>query len=266
MPRYWTLGHRLPSLLSGYLFGHRHKFEFSHKENDPDWQEWQDFYMNFYQGTQKQGIGKKVNDAGYRILRRVDLTGKRVLELGPGILPHRKFWNGKPLDYTVIDIKQEFLNDAVQVLQASHIPARSHLSTSVELPLENAEFDVILGFYCFEHFWPLSSYIAELKRTLRPGGIVVGAIPTEGGLAWGTGRLLTSRPFIKRHSTLDFNKIICWEHPNFAETILRELQSAFEPRLVRFWPLDLPLVDLNLIISFIYRKESPGEAIDHKDS
>jgi hypothetical protein len=77
--KYWSIGHRLPTLLANPLFGDREQFGLEIQEDDPDWLAWQAFYLNFYQNTQKQGLGKVVNDAGYRILQQVDLTGKTVL-------------------------------------------------------------------------------------------------------------------------------------------------------------------------------------------
>ena len=105
-----------------------------------------------------------------------------------------------------------------------------------------------------EHLHPLSDYLGEFFRVLRPGGLLVGAIPCEGGLAWGGGRLLTTRRYIRKHSGINPDKIICWEHPNYAEHILQSLACRFEPLRVRFWPLKVPLVDCNLICSFLYRK------------
>ncbi len=253
--RYWSLGHRLPAFLAIPLFGDRQRFGLKIQEHDPDWLEWQTFYQDFYQNTQKQGLGKIVNDAGYEILRQVDMNGRKILEVGPGNLPHRRFWNGIPDHYSVLDIKQEFIDQSLQVLAQESIPSTSHLSSSSVLPLKDASVDLIISFYSLEHMYPLDEYADEFKRILRPGGQLVGGIPCEGGLAWGAGRFLTSRRYIKRNSSINPDKIICWEHPNFAEEILQVLERHFEMNRVQFWPLRLPLIDFNLICSFIAVKE-----------
>ena len=252
--QYRTLGHCLPGRLAIPLFGDRRRFGSEISEDDPDWQEWQSFYISFYQNTQKQGIGKVVNDAGYKILQRVSLDGRHVVELGPGILPHARFWTGTPVHYTAVDVKQEMLDRSMQVLGMKGIPATAYLSTSCELSIEDHQFDTVISFYSLEHLNPLNLYVEEINRVLRPGGILVGAIPAEGGLAWGLGRFLTSRRYIKRNSSINPDKIICWEHPNFAETILGELDRVFDPVLKEFWPLGLPVIDLNLVLKFIYRR------------
>jgi SAM-dependent methyltransferase len=253
---YATLGHRLPALFARPMFGDRFRFGLEIRKDDPDWQEWQKFYLTFYENTQKRGIGKKVNDAGYEILRRVDLTDKQVLEVGPGNLPHRRFWNGTPSHYTVVDISQEFIDRSMKMLKQECVPASSLVSTADDLPLKNESVDVLLSFYSLEHLHPLESYLTQFRRVLRPGGLLVGAIPCEGGLAWGGGRLITSRRYIKNNSGINPDKIICWEHPNYADHILRTLADFFDSVWIRFWPFRVPLVDFNLICGFVYRNRS----------
>jgi len=252
--RHWSLGHRLPAFFASPLFGDRRRFGLEIQEHDPDWVEWQTFIPEFYQQTQKQGLGKIVNDAGYEILHQVDMNGKNVLEVGPGSLPHRRYWNGIPAHYGVLDNKQKFIDQSLQVLAHESIPATSHLSTSSVLPLEDASVDLIISFYTLEHLYPLNEYANEFKRILRPGGQLVGAIPCDGGLAWGAGRFLTSRRYIHKHSSVNPDKIICWEHPNFAEDILQVLECHFEAVRIQFWPLRLPLIDFNLVATFICQK------------
>ena len=67
--------------------------------------------------------------------------------------------------------------------------------------------------------------------------------------------MLTSRRWFKNNTTIDPDKIICWEHPNFADHILDELDQVFQREAVGYWPLSwLPALDLNLVIRLCYRK------------
>lgn len=251
--RYWCFGHKLPSLLANPLFGDRKRFGLKILENDSDWREWLGFSFRFYHDTQKNGLGKIINDAGYKILSQIDLNGKRILEVGPGTIPHRRFWNGKPDSYIVVDIRQEFLDQSLQILKYEGVASTSCLSSADSLPLQDGSIDIILSFYSLEHMYPIDNFMREFRRILRSGGLLVGAIPSEGGLAWGLGRFLTSRRYIKKNSGINPDKIICWEHPNFADHILESLMENFEPVKIEFWPFKFPLVDFNLISSFIYR-------------
>jgi len=252
--KYWSLGNRLPEFLSVPLFGDRQRFGRAIQDSDADWQDWQTFYMDFYENTQKRGVGKLVNDAGYRILRFLDLDGKYVVEIGPGALPHLRFWNGKPGHYAIVDNQHRLLDISGSILESAGVPYSCHLTDAHLLPVQDGQADVVISFYSLEHLYPLQNYLDELKRILRPGGILVGAIPTEGGMAWGLGRFLTTRPYVLKHTSFNLDKIICWEHPNFAEYILRKLDDDFLGVHRGYWPLLFPLIDFNLIISFIYRK------------
>ena len=84
MKHYNSFGHRLPHPLSARLFGDRKQFGTTVVPDEPCWKEWsEEVYQAFYQNTQKQSVGKNVNDAGYRVLEHLDLTGMSVLEVGP---------------------------------------------------------------------------------------------------------------------------------------------------------------------------------------
>jgi len=248
----------LPHALRAPLWGDRERWGLTVREEDPCWKRWQQADLDFYAASQRSGIGTRVNDAGYRVMSSIDLASKRVLEIGPGDIRHVAFWRGRPSEYVIADIREGMLDKAQRKLKAADVPFRSLLMRPAErLPLDDASVDVVVSFYSLEHLYPLRPYVEDICRVLRPGGTFIGAIPAEGGLAWGGGRLLTSRRWFKKHTAIDPDKIICWEHPNFADEILAELDRHLERQRVAFWPLPwLPLLDTNLIIRFNYRK--PG--------
>lgn len=254
---YFTLGHRLPRFLSAPLFGDRARFGVAVQPADPSWREWERIYLDFYYATQKRSAGKLVNDAGYRVMEQVELTGKTVLEVGPGDIQHLARWRGRPECYHIADVQQAMLTRSSERLAAAGIRHSARLLSRddrIVLPYGDAAFDVIVSFYSLEHLYPLEAYLDEMLRVLKPGGLLVGAIPAEGGLAWGLGRLLTSRRWLKRNTGIDPDKIICWEHPNFAGDILTALDRKLAQRHVAYWPLLLPAIDLNLIVRFVHAK------------
>lgn len=252
--RYPLLAGGLPKCLRKPLFGDRERWGLEAVENDPDWQAWQSAYLDFYGNTQKKGVGKTVNDAGYAILGHVNLDGRQVLEIGPGMLPHSRFWQGKPVHYTVADIKDEFLEGALKVLASHQVSANAIRSSADHIAQPDDAFDMVISFYSLEHIVRLEAFLDEIRRVLKPGGLLIGGIPCEGGLAWGLGRCMTSRRYIRQHFTFDPDKIICWEHPNFADRVLTQLDQRFTALRKDYWPLKVPLLDINLICSFVYRK------------
>jgi len=252
-----AIRHILPSFLRAPLWGDRERWGLTVNEQDPCWQEWLDTYADFYLANQREGIGTRVNDAGYRVMSSIDLSGKRVLEIGAGDIRHMPHWRGQPAEYLLADVSTDMMDFARKRLSEADIPHRPLLvKRNQPLALDDASVDVIVSFYSLEHLYPLRPYLEEMQRVLKPGGTLIGAIPAEGGLAWGGGRLLTSRRWFKKNTTVDPDKIICWEHPNFADQIVAELDQLFERQNLVHWPLSwVPLLDLNLILRFLYRKQ-----------
>ena len=243
----------LPDAASIPLFGDRKRFGRTPRSGDPDWMRWEQFLPTAYDATQRRGIGKVVNDAGYRIMRAIDLDGCRVLEIGPGELPHSPWWSGTPRRYTLVDTRRDMLERSAALLRRFGIAHASVLvSRGSHLPFRRGVFDFVISFYSLEHLHPLGDYLEEIDRVLRRGGRLVGAIPCEGGLAWGAGRMLTTRHWLYRDTGLNMDKIICWEHVNFADDVLSALDQRFDRQIVNFWPARAPLIDVNLVARFIY--------------
>ena len=262
-----ALGHRLPRPIAKRLFGDRHRWGLAVDPEDPCWKEWERTYLRFYEENQRRSVGSKVNHAGYEVMKKIDLEGSRVLEIGPGELAHIDHWragvNKRGISYMLADVQEEMLDRSARILSMHGVPHERRLvSRDGTLPFADDSFDVLVSFYTFEHLFPLRPYIEEFRRVLRPGGKIVGAIPAEGGLAWGFGRFLTSRRWLRRNTNIDPDKIICWEHPNFAEQVMSSLRAAFEEDLLSFWPMRLPIIDLNLVLSFIFVNSSEGRTPD----
>ena len=255
---HWSLGHRLP-VVNKPLYGDRERFGLVAKPDDPSWIEWLERDAEFYNASQRTSVGHIVNRAGYRIVRNVDLTGKRVLEIGPAAIEHIDFWTTKPKSWVNLDIREHLLAVAADRIEATGVPHEEVLVQpgSPTLPFPDGEFDAVFTFYALEHIYPLDPHLDEILRVLKPGGLLVGAIPCEGGLGWGMGRFVTTRRWLLKNTTIDPSRLICWEHPNFADFILNRLETKFERRRLRHWPLAVPSIDVNLVASFVFAK--PGK-------
>ena len=246
----------LPGFVRKPLWGDRQRWGLSPQPDDPCWKEWEETYVDFYEANQRDGIGVTVNDSGYAVIQKIDVAGKTVLEIGPGDIRHQKYWDGSPAVYWLADIGSSMLQLARDRLTELNVEHRCELLTRGDpLPFDDGSVDVVVSFYSLEHIYPLQPYLDELHRVLRPGGIMAGAIPAEGGLAWGLGRLITSRRWFLKNTKIDPDKIICWEHPNFADDIIDRLDATFERKHLSRWPFAwLPLLDVNLIVRFVYTK------------
>jgi hypothetical protein len=98
--------------------------------------------------------------------------------------------------------------------------------------------------------------LSEFKRILKKNKKIVGAIPNEGGIAWGLGRYLTSRRFVKNNSNINYDKIICWEHPNFADHIIQSFKkNNLKINYIKMYPFSfIKSIDFNLVTTFILSK------------
>lgn len=245
----------LPQALRAPLWGDRKAFGLAMVPDDPCWKEWENTQNDFYDETQRGNAGTFVNDAGYKVMRKVSLSGMTVLEIGAGDIRHDDHWRDSPDRYILADIRQSMNEKAEKTLRERNVRYESILlQRDSNLPIEDSSVDIVVSFYSLEHIYPLQPYLDELNRVLKPGGKLVGAIPAEGGLAWGLGRFLTARRWFRKNTNINPDKIICWEHPNFADEILGDLDKTFERQSTSYWPFPwLPLLDTNLVIRFVYQ-------------
>ena len=247
---------RLPYFLTKALFGDRKRFGISPDVNDGDWIIWQEkAFSDFYLNTQQKGIGNWVCRLAYPVIEKVDFKGKRILEVGPGIIRHLQYIKNKPLKYTICDVNPEVLDMAQKQLFAAEIPCKTILldrERGPRLPFNDTSFDIIISFNSLEHLYPLDNYLLEMKRILIKGGQLVGGIPCEGGLAWGMGRFLTTRRYVHKNYGINYDKIICWEHPNYADFIIDKLEGHFKRRYLKFHPFPWLPTDFNLVASFVF--------------
>ena len=247
----------LPRFLRKPLWGNRELWGLSVNTADGDWKKYQEALGAFYTTTQRSGVGMTVNDAGYRVVTSISFANKVVLEIGAGDIRHIQYWNDPPKKYILADISEEMMERAKKRLDQHKVPYEALMLQREEpLPIPDQSVDVVISFYSLEHLYPIDPYLDEMLRVLRPGGVLLGAIPAEGGLAWGLGRFCTSRRWFKKHTSIDPDKIICWEHPNFADHIIRVLDRRMNRQSIRYWPFAwLQALDFNLIVQLQYRKK-----------
>ncbi len=244
----------LPKYIQGTLFGEREKYGKTPWANDKDWNKWLSIYPQVYFDTQRAGsLQAYINDVGYGILKYIDLNDKIVAEIGPGGGYHFSNFSGNPKEYNAIDVCEDFFPHLKEKTEELAIPLNCHLirGETPVLPLQTGSQDMVLSFYSLEHLNPLEAWLAEIQRILKPGGIFIGAVPAEGGLAWGMGRYFTSRKILKRKYNLDISKIICWEHPNLIDDVYSALSTDFSLQKFQKFPCPFLPLDCNLIVKFI---------------
>ena len=247
----------LPYFIFKPLFGDRKKYGLQTDFNDKDFRKWQDeCYLEFYNDNQNGSIGTIVNHFGFKIMKGVDLTDKTILEVGPGSIKHLDYNSSKPKQYILADINKDFLDISSKRLKQYGIENIETIQVEgLTIPLKDNVVDVLVTFHQLEHIYELDTYLQELKRILKPNGVLIGAVPTEGGVAWGFGRFLTSRRYVKKNMDFDYDKIICWEHPNFVNKIKTLLDKNFTNNKSIKKAFGMLPMDFNLSWSFEYRND-----------
>ena len=143
--------------------------------------------------------------------------GKRVLDLGcrSGALT-RHFLEGNSV--VGLDVDPAALEKAaalgVEPLQAD---------VEEPLPFEEASFDVVVAGELFEHLRLPDALVAEVRRVLRPGGILAGSVPNAFRMQSRL-RFLRGRPPEDDPTHLRM----------FSPTALRELLAGFDSIELRF--------------------------------
>lgn len=97
--------------------------------------------------------------------------GKRVLDLGcrAGALT-RHFLDGN--EVVGLDV------DRAALAKAEALGIQPILANVEEpLPFEDASFDAVVAGELFEHLQFPDALVAEIRRVLRPGGVIVGSVP-----------------------------------------------------------------------------------------
>ncbi len=244
----------MPEFIFNRFFGNRRLYGNLPKDDDPEWRMWLTKYSSFYEKTQRSGLGKLVNNEGYKVLKYVDLKEKNVVEIGPGSLNHISFWKNKPKKFYAIDISENFLIETKTKLDKHSVCCETILTVRNNnlIPIKSNSIDIFISFYSLEHILELDKYLNEVKRIAKPGALFIGAIPAEGGFFYGLGRYLTTRRFAYKKLNINYDKIICWEHPNFADQIITKLDKVFTREKVNFFPFNL-FTDISLVIKFIYK-------------
>lgn len=248
----------LPYFIYKNLFGDRKQYGLKACPEDTDWQRWLELYPQIYEETQRSGfIQRYINNIGYTVLNNIPLEGKTVAEIGPGGGHHLGYFKGTPNLYHVFDVCPDFFPHIEAKGQAQGMPVKVDLVKAYDpqLPAADGSVDVFLSFYSMEHLYPLESWLKEIFRVLKPNGILVGAIPTEGGILWGMGRYLLSKPHVKKKYNLDLNKIVCWEHPNMCDEIVSQFHQLSPHVRLSSFPFSWMPHDLSLVIKFIVQKD-----------
>ena len=115
-----------------------------------------------------------------------------------------------------------------------------------QLPFDDCSFDRLIATHVLEHVRDPVSALEEWVRVVRPGGVISLILPCDPGFAWRFGRMLGPRKKATE-AGLPYDYYMAVEHVNAIFGLRSIIQYHFPDRKERWWPLAVPVPDINLI-------------------
>jgi len=106
---------------------------------------------------------------------RVDIEGKRVIDLGCGLGGKSAFYSTLGADEIVgVDILQDNIDKAVKYCEFKDFKlTRFQYADAAHLPFDDASFDIAISDDSFEHYPDPAGVISEAARVVKPAGLFV---------------------------------------------------------------------------------------------
>jgi len=195
------------------------------------------------------GVTGKMQIKGHNIIHEWSnyLDNQLCLEIGCGHGHHVQFSKPNKKHYLGLDINFKFLSEFFK--RHSNYPLI--LGDAYKLPFKSNSIPCAISVYNLEHLKHLKNSLIEVQRVLKPDGSFFAAVPAEGGLIYGLGRELTSKPYMEKKYGIDYDAIVKYEHCNSFLEIKKALTIHFEIKKIRYIPFSfLPTYHLNAFVCF----------------
>ncbi|HEX8168875.1 MAG TPA: class I SAM-dependent methyltransferase [Beijerinckiaceae bacterium] len=210
-----------------------------------------DFYKHWHEVLPKKyGAIERFNH-GYPQKVLPDKERFRTLEIGAGIGGHIAEEDLSRQDYYCIEMRQHLADEIMRRFpQVKAVVG----DCQQRMPFDDDFFDRVVVTHVLEHLTNLPAALDEVRRVLRPGGLFAVVLPCDPGLAYGFARKISSERMFRKRYGQSYEWFIRREHINSPDEILTLLRERFTVVDQTYWPLMIPLVDLNLCIGVTVKK------------
>jgi ubiquinone/menaquinone biosynthesis C-methylase UbiE len=202
---------------------------------------------NYDRSNYDKGLSASILKNTHRLIERPfgpDTHLAHVLEVGAGTLAHLPFVRHRFDRYIASDHDQMVL-DAISDRELAAGVELMKLDGSI-LPFDDNCFDRLIATHVLEHVPFPHLAIQEWVRVVKPGGVISLILPCDPGWLWRFGRNLGPRKQAEK-AGLPYDYYMAREHINSIFNLGTLLNYHFPKRQVTWWPLRVPLPDLNLI-------------------
>jgi SAM-dependent methyltransferase len=175
----------------------------------------------------------------------------KTLEIGAGIGAHLAFEDLSRQDYHCIELREN-MAEAIE----KRFPSVSATvgDCQEELPYDSQSFDRVVVVHVLEHLPNLPGCVQEVRRVLKPGGLFSVVLPCDPGLAYGLARKLSAERIFRKRYKQSYKWFIDREHINSPAEILSLLDDGFDELDRAYWPMRVPVSNINLCIGTTRRK------------
>ena len=170
---------------------------------------------------------------------------KKILEIGAGSEPHVKYIKCKNFSYYILEkIKQK----AIKKIDGGKIYYRFY--NGKKIPFKKSTFDRIILSHVLEHVADPENFLVDVMKTLKKGGVLSIALPTDPGLIYRLSRMV-NKLISARHklkvSGLEYDYANAIEHINSIFNLVDIIRHNYKGKIVEnFLPFKIKLIDINL--------------------
>jgi SAM-dependent methyltransferase len=178
----------------------------------------------------------------------------RTLEIGAGIGAHIAFEDLARQEYHCVELRENMASEIRRRFPGVHTRTGD---CQERIPFNDGYFDRVVVIHVLEHLPRLPSALDEIRRVLRPGGVFSVVFPCDPGLAYELARKISAERIFRRRYKLSYRWLIRREHINSPAEITTLLRERFESIDESFFPLRIPISDLNLCIGMTLVRPEP---------
>jgi len=174
-----------------------------------------------------------------------------TLELGCGIGNHIDYEDLEFQNYHVVDIRTNVLNEVKKKYKNIKI---LNFDIQKKMPFNNDYFDRINAIHILEHLSDLPSCIDEIHRLIKKDGLFQVVIPCDPGFFYQICRNISAKRIFEKKYKKNYDDFIKREHINSPQEIINIIEEKFKNVDRKFFPLSIPLIDINLCIGLSFKK------------
>jgi len=171
-------------------------------------------------------------------------SGSKTLEVGAGLGEHLRYENLTIQEYYCLEYREEFCKELRKKISPDRVIC-GDIHERQNWP--DATFDRILSVHVLEHLRNLPAAVNEVRRLLKPDGVLDIVIPCDGEPLYGLARKVSSERMFRKNFKMDFTPIIRNEHVSTHREILEVLERDFIVQKRIMFPFYFNLPKINLV-------------------